>query len=195
MKEKAKIIGELGMKELLLPSLISDALQANDKVKYFFSLLQAAKHHAENPQIELSNLRNEREEYGISDSSFDTAVDCSTMKLNVNSYYIPNVNRIVTNIFENINQMIMPLQTFSDIAYQNDKHESTVLTDSKPIQLAEYDKLRDRFKELLARVPRIDEDVISDMIIDTFISAETKKGDSFHLIVMGIHKGLTSCSL
>jgi uncharacterized protein Yka (UPF0111/DUF47 family) len=190
LKEKVKIIGELGMKELLLPSLISDALQANDKVKYFFSLLQAAKHHAENPQIELSNLRNEREECGISDSSFDTAVDYSTMKLNVNSYYIPNVNRIVTNILEYINQMIMPLQTFSDIAYQNDKHESTVLTDSKPIQLAEFDKLRDRFKELLARVPRIDEDVISDMIIDTFISGETKKGDSFHLIVMGIHKEL-----
>ncbi|HEY7109916.1 MAG TPA: hypothetical protein VH415_10830, partial [Nitrososphaeraceae archaeon] len=58
LAEKTQIIRELGMKELLLPKLISDALEANDRVKYFFTLLQAAKYHVDNPQTELSNLRS-----------------------------------------------------------------------------------------------------------------------------------------
>ena len=36
----------------------------------------------------------------------------------------------------------------------------------------------------------MDEDVISDLLIDRIVSGEPKNGDSFHLIVMGIHKEL-----
>ena len=86
--------------------------------------------------------------------------------------------------------MILPLETFSDIANQKDKHESTALTNLKAIQLTDYDNLRDRFKNLLARISPIDEDVISDRIIDMVVTGESKKGDSFHLIVMEIHKEL-----
>jgi hypothetical protein len=42
----------------------------------------------------------------------------------------------------------------------------------------------------LTRIPRIDEDVISDLLIDIIVSGEPKNRDSFHLIVMGIHKEL-----
>jgi hypothetical protein len=80
LREKTEIVGELGMKELLLPRLISDALDANDRVKYFFSLLQTAKLHADNSQIELSNLSNEREDCGISEISFDRVVECRSRK-------------------------------------------------------------------------------------------------------------------
>ena len=101
------------MRELLLPGLISDALSANDRVKYFFSLIQMAKHHADNSQTQISNLRNEREECGISEISFDKVVEYSTKKANLeNSYYIPNVKRILANIIENINQMITSLTDF-----------------------------------------------------------------------------------
>lgn len=179
------------MKELLLPKLISDALEANDRVKYFFSLLQAAKYHADKSDKEFSNLRSEREECGISEISFDSVVESSTVKADVqNSYYIPNVKRIIDNIVQNINQIILPLQTSSDITLQREKHESSILTNSKVVQVVEYDNLSDRFNNLLARMPRMEEDVISDTIIDLIVSGEPKNGDSFHLIVMGVHKEL-----
>jgi uncharacterized protein Yka (UPF0111/DUF47 family) len=191
LAEKAQIIRELGMKELLLPKLISDALEANDRVKYFFSLLQAAKYHADKSDKEFSNLRSEREECGISEISFDSVVESSTVKADVqNSYYIPNVKRIIDNIVQNINQIILPLQTFSDIKLQREKHESSILTNSKVVQVVDYDNLSDRFNNLLARMPRMEGDVISDTIIDLIVSGEPKNGDSFHLIVMGVHKEL-----
>jgi hypothetical protein len=42
MTEKARIIDALGEPGLLLPALLADALAANDRVKFYFSLLQAA---------------------------------------------------------------------------------------------------------------------------------------------------------
>ncbi|MGB9168832.1 MAG: hypothetical protein WCB31_07895 [Nitrososphaeraceae archaeon] len=191
MTDKTQIIRELGMRELLLPTLISDALDANDRVKYFLSLVQMAKHHADNPQIELSNLRKEREECRIGNNSLDRVVEYSTKKPDLeNYYYIPNVNSIVNNIIENINQMILPLQTFFDTADQKRTHDSNVNTNSNADQKAEYDSLFSRLKDLLAVIPRIDEDIISGLLIDSFISGERKNRDSFHLVVMGIHKEL-----
>ena len=43
MTEKRTIIEELGEDGLLLPVLINRALTANDRSKYFFSLLQTAR--------------------------------------------------------------------------------------------------------------------------------------------------------
>ena len=49
MAEKREILQELGEENLLLPASINAALKANDRIKYFFTLLQAARNHADNP--------------------------------------------------------------------------------------------------------------------------------------------------
>ncbi|MGG6459943.1 MAG: DUF47 family protein, partial [Candidatus Eiseniibacteriota bacterium] len=41
-----------------------------------------------------------------------------------------------------------------------------------------------------ARIPRIEDDIISSVIIDLIVSGEPKKEDSFHLLVMAVHKEL-----
>ena len=74
---KSKIINELGINELLLPSLIDDALIANDRIKYFFTLIQIAKHRANDPTKEFSNLSHERQASGVDDRIFDTVIDQS----------------------------------------------------------------------------------------------------------------------
>lgn len=56
MAEKREILHELGEDELLLPTLLNSALKANDRIKYYFTLLQAAKNHADNPDQSHSNL-------------------------------------------------------------------------------------------------------------------------------------------
>ena len=74
MTEKSKIIQELGEENLLLPTLVSKALKANDRIKYFLTLLQAARNHADNPNQNYSNLRAERESVGVSNPDFDNVI-------------------------------------------------------------------------------------------------------------------------
>jgi hypothetical protein len=55
--EKRSIVRELGEEELLLPGLVNSALAANDRIKYYFTLLQTAREKAENPHMEFPSLR------------------------------------------------------------------------------------------------------------------------------------------
>ena len=61
MVEKRSIVKELGEEGLLLPGLVNSAFAANDRIKYYFTLLQTAREKAENPQLELPSLKTERE--------------------------------------------------------------------------------------------------------------------------------------
>jgi hypothetical protein len=64
MTEKARIIDALGEPGLLLPALLADALAANDRVKFYFSLLQAAQLHATHPSALQPALSAERARRG-----------------------------------------------------------------------------------------------------------------------------------
>lgn len=46
---KSQIIEQLGQAEILLPSLVAEGLAANDRIKVRMSALQAAAHHAQEP--------------------------------------------------------------------------------------------------------------------------------------------------
>jgi len=87
MIHKTEIVSELGITELLLPKLINDALLANDRVKYFFSLVRMAKQRADDPTGEFSNLTSERHSSGVEDSGFDTVIQQST-KIDADYYHI-----------------------------------------------------------------------------------------------------------
>ncbi|MGA2776756.1 MAG: hypothetical protein ABSF94_04305 [Steroidobacteraceae bacterium] len=54
MITKALIIDELGERALLLPERLQQALAANDRIKFCFTLLQAAESHANHPESRLS---------------------------------------------------------------------------------------------------------------------------------------------
>ena len=51
--KKTEIVGELGEGSLLVPEYVNQALAANNRVKYYFTLLQAARQHADNPEMNL----------------------------------------------------------------------------------------------------------------------------------------------
>ena len=80
--EKKSIVRELGEEELLLPELVNSALTANDKIKYYFTLLQTARDKAEHPQLEFPSLRNERENAGEENANFDRTVSETLKKQN-----------------------------------------------------------------------------------------------------------------
>jgi hypothetical protein len=56
MSEKQTILEVIDRKQFLLPSRMSEALQANARVKYYLSLLQMASAHADDPEAPTIDL-------------------------------------------------------------------------------------------------------------------------------------------
>ncbi|MGB7993279.1 hypothetical protein [Methanoregula sp.] len=169
MAEKRDILHELGEDELLLPTLVNAALKANDRIKYLFTLLQAAKNHADNPDQSHSNLRAERESVGIIDPDFDTVVGGAT-KAGGKGYAIPLTGQIFQDISTAIEEMISPLIS------QNP---------------AEVNRFNDRFTRLRMSLPSSGEEPVSGELINDITLAEKGRGtDSLHLLVMDLHKAI-----
>src|ERR1035441_5142557 len=77
MSTKQEIIGSLGEKQLLLPDLVQSGLAANDRVKYFFTLLQLAKEQCEQHAANPPDLQREREASGVPDTDLDGVIAAS----------------------------------------------------------------------------------------------------------------------
>jgi len=85
--EKLSMVEELGETELLVPGLLNSALTANNRIKYYFTLLQTARERAMHPEKDYPNLRMERITSGENDSSMDIVV-ISTLKIDENSFLL-----------------------------------------------------------------------------------------------------------
>ncbi len=68
MPAKLAIIEQIGERGLLLPEFIARGLAANDRLKYYLALLQAAQARAQAPQQPAANLRVQREASGVADA-------------------------------------------------------------------------------------------------------------------------------
>jgi len=108
MVEKRSIVRELGEEELLLPGLVNSALAANDRIKYYFTLLQTAREKAENPQMEFPSLKTERENAEEEDAKLDRVVS-ETLKEGPDTYAIPFTEEILSRIWSCIDEMLKPL--------------------------------------------------------------------------------------
>ncbi|MCA1973264.1 MAG: phosphate transport regulator, partial [Caenispirillum sp.] len=97
--EKAHIIDALGEGPLLLPVLLNAALAANDRAKYYFTLLQAAQARADHPDAAFGDLRPERQAAGIEDESFDGIVAASRRGED-GLYRIPRVQAVCTALYQ-----------------------------------------------------------------------------------------------
>jgi uncharacterized protein Yka (UPF0111/DUF47 family) len=174
MIQKTLIVSALGEEKLLLPSLVNAALTANDRVKYLFTLLQTARSHADRPNATVSSLSAERLAAGVTDPSFDTAVD-GAQKLPDGRYQIPRADAALQMIVEDLGQMLAPL----------------VLADGKE-QGSEFASRH----QALIDDPRLAElhapasDTLRGSSIEAMTSGERSRGDSPHLLVMDMHKAL-----
>ena len=74
MTAKTYIVEQLGETALVLPNLVAAGLRANDRARYYMSLLQACRAHAERPEHQAPDLRTEREASGEDDATLDEVV-------------------------------------------------------------------------------------------------------------------------
>lgn len=168
MSEKLKIIEALGESNLLLPALINEALSANDRAKYLFTLLQVARAHADFPDEEFTDLRQERLAAGVEDSTLDTVV-AHSVKLPGGGYRIGQAGSICRMLVEDVRRMLAPV-----VSCQNGGD-------------GQYSA---RFDSLIEDQPLSESATITGDLIDRMTSAVREERDSFHLLVMDLHKAL-----
>jgi len=164
---KHDIAEEMGEQALLLPSLVNRALEANDRAKYFLTLLQAAQAHASEPERAFSSLRDERLAAGISDESLDEIVGTSR-PAEGDIVVIPGVRDLHDALEDAVRAMLVPLT-----------------------EDARRDRVDpNRLDALVRAAPGIVDDRVSGSYIRSIASADRSRGDSFHLLVMDAHRAL-----
>lgn len=175
MVEKKSIVKELGEEALLLPELVNSALTANDRIKYYFTLLQTAREKAENPQLEFPSLRTEREEAEEENEKFDRVVS-ETLKKGHDTYIVPFTEEIVSRIWGCMDEMLKPL--LATCRAEGDVFEA---------RLKELKRSR---TEIEAEIPDREPGILRGDFIRALTSVDRGKGDSLHILVMDIHKAL-----
>jgi hypothetical protein len=167
---KDQVIAKLGEGALLLPSLISEALVANDRLKYHLSLLQAAQAHAVAPETAVMNLRREREAAGIEDGSLDGVVAASRVTT-PGVLFVPGASRVASNIVGDLAVMVAPFERVGG-------HEEVAAAYRSRID-AQGQLLRDW----------TDDTVTVDAVgrVTTIAHGE----DTVHQLVMDLHRDLT----
>ena len=171
---KYQIINELGAFYLLLPKAVNDALVANDRVKYFFTLLQLAKNSADDPENDHLDLKKERLICNINNTSFDMVIK-QTTKDEMNNYKIPELSLIIENIKSNVNEMLIPLEISGKVSIDDN---------------AKFINYKNRFENLVAL--QHDLNNTSSLMINQIISANRNSSDSLHILVMDLHKELNN---
>lgn len=167
---KSRILEAMGVTELQRASGLSDALAANDRVKYLLSLLQMAVSHADHPDQSASSLKRERLAAGMDDASLDDMVAGAQRK--GHDYQMPGAAHVMQRIATEMRVM------------------------AEPVIAGGKSRFAERLQELLMAMPV----ALNDYLTAADVSAITQAGrphhgsptDSLHRLVMDLHKELNA---
>lgn len=172
MASKGLIVASLGERKLALPRMVNEALTANDRIKYLFTLLQTARHQADDPRNTPPPLRAERLQAGIDDAKLDD-VAAEAQRLDHDTYRVPALPRILGMIRRDLDVMVDAIASAED-----------------EIDADERADFQRRATEVLRISIAEGGDRISGVAIDALTRAQRERGDSAHLLVMDLHKAL-----
>jgi hypothetical protein len=176
MPAKVAIIEQIGERGLLLPELIAGGLAANDRLKYYLALLQAAQARAQAPQQPASNLRVQREASGIADASLDRVVESSGDRGN-HTTYIPGACLIIDRLFEELRRMLSVLEAAGSARPGLGERAALYMR---------------RLEELNASVPCCPDDLVTDSTINGLASLSRNGHDTVHQLIIDLHGELGS---
>ncbi len=164
---KRDVLRELGEQPLLLPLQLNHGLEANGRAKYYLSLMQAARSHADAPAEPYSPLREERAAAGEPDPELDRLVGGSR-RIGDDSYFIPGASEVLGRTADAIRDMLAPLAAAG-------------LADAPAAA---------RLDALLDGAPDTGKGTVPGSYIDQITSGRRADGDSLHLLVMDAHRAL-----
>ncbi len=165
---KADLLEHLGEKAVLLPTLIGEALAANDRVKLRLSLLQEAASQAQTPHREPRLFRAEREAAGLDAPAFDRLI-AGARAVGPTRLAMPGARELLAGMTADLAAMLAPL----DVA---DREAA------RPFAA--------RIAAATQALPKAEGDQLDRGDIDDLASARSGARDSVHLLVMDMHKAL-----
>ena len=168
MTTKTEVVGRLGEKAVLLPSLIGDALAANDRIKLRLSLLQEAASQAQAPKREPRLFRAERQAAHLDAPGFDALI-VGAHALGPTRFFIPGASDLLAGMAADLSAMLAPLEAADHEASRSLAARAEALTKSLPVAAGDQLDLHD---------------------IDGLTAAARSERDSVHGLVMDLHKAL-----
>ena len=102
---KSQIIEQLGQADILLPSLVAEGLAANDRIKVRMSALQAAAHHAQQPDFPATDLQIECHAAGVAPGALASLIGGAHLAGD-GRMAAPNLARLIREIDEDATTMI-----------------------------------------------------------------------------------------
>ena len=168
MTTKLKIVEQLGETAVLLPSLIGDALTANDRIKLRLSLFQEAAGHAQNPASAPRRFGGQEGGATLAEVEPDRVVAGAQM-IAAERLHLPGASALLAGLGSDLTAMLAPLQA------------------------ADPDTARP-FAERAARLGKSLPSAANDQLglseIDGLASVGRDGSDSLHLLVMDLHKAI-----
>ncbi|HEY5309744.1 MAG TPA: phosphate transport regulator, partial [Casimicrobiaceae bacterium] len=106
--QKSDAVAAMGPSTLLLPAWIKAALAANDRLKLYLTVLQAAASHAEHPDTEPLDLGRETAAAGDEGRWLrDMPAACSRVN---GAFLVPELRRLAQRLAEDLGVMARPLR-------------------------------------------------------------------------------------
>ena len=175
MAVKQRRVEPIGGRGPTLPDCVAKAVAANDRVKYYLALLQAAQAQARSPQHPAPNLRALRESSGVPDTALDRVVEESVSRGN-GTTYIPAACAILDALFDSLRYMAAAIELAG--AIRPDIRERSTL-------------YRRRLDALAATMQGCKDDQITSATIAA-LTTQTRNGhDTVHQVTMDMQSELS----
>lgn len=171
MTTSIDVMEHIGDVDLLLPRRIQAGLSANNRLKYYLTLLQAAVAAARDPQRDVPALRETRIASGVTDATLDDVVARSRAGAD-GMILVPDAARIRQCVFADLREMLAPVQAAAQVA---------------PDLQEVSDGAAARLQALEAATPAFDADLVTAAAVDALAAARTGGQDSVHQLVMDLH--------
>ncbi len=165
---KIEIVQKLGEQALLLPSLLAEALAANDRLKLRLTLLQEAVSHSRHPEAEPRTFETERRAAGLADTQYDVTVSGARIVAG-DHIFVPGGQDLLKGLATDLAAMLAPLKA----------------ADAEAVRPFE-----DRRAALVAGLPVAENDTLAVPDIDAMTAARRSGADSIHLLLMDLHKAI-----
>jgi len=173
--EKESAVASLGQSTLLLPAWIKAALQANDRLKLYLSVLQSAAQRAANPSATTADWSREIAHLGLRDATWLKGV-ATTAYLQDQTLIVPELSLWLDALATDLSIMARPL---CDIP----EHRDTALAARRDSWLKKMEALNE------------EEEGLSPEALSDLTHGNRHGSDSFHLLVMDLHKQLNAMAV
>lgn len=159
---------------MLLPAWINSALQANDHLKFYLSVLQSGAQHALRPESALVDWSREINHLGLRDAAW--------LKGIASGAYMRDQTLMVPALDLWLDALAVNLKTMARPVCEVPQHCDPQLLARRDAWLQHIEALKD-------------EDGLSPQALAALTHGDRQRGDSLHLLVMDLHKQLNALAV